>query len=162
MDQVTSRICERERVGPCRLEQYALIDEALYGEGAAELRDMLNEHEEMVYNALRGFVAAYNEVRGKYEELMRLCDAKRSYGVPPEYSGVLRVEGRGMWSPTDTEVARVLVSISQPHGQVTYTQLVDRLDAVMSLSRAHIYRSLKVILRGETGRAVVITGLQLR
>lgn len=135
-----------------------LLEEAFAYEDIRQ--QMLQDHQSMVYDAL---ALSLRILQKEYITLIKLCDTKRSYGVPPEYSGILNVEKRGSWSPTDLEVARVLVSTTNSGGQVQYSQLVDRLDSVIfTLSRAHIYRSLKVILRSKTGRGVVIEGISLK
>lgn len=124
-------------------------------QSAPELRDMIDERRDLIYSALRE----------KYHTLVRLCDSKRSYEVPPEYSGLLAVENRMNWSPTDLEVSRVLVgaTVRNLQSQVAYSDLVNRLDSIMSVSKPHIYRSLKVILRNPpSGRGETITGICLR
>lgn len=140
-----------------REERRKLVSEAL---NPRELRDMLEEHAEIVYRA----VSTRPTVDEKYRTLVRLCDAKRSYEVPPEYSGVLNVEERRSWTPVDSEIARVLVAttIPDPGAVVLYADLVKRIDATVSTARPHIYRSLKVILRETPERGSIVNGIRLR
>jgi hypothetical protein len=130
---------------------------------AADLFMMIIERADIVYEALRTRPQDQT-LRKKYEKLVNLCDAKRSYEVPPEYSGILHIERRHKWSPTDLEVARVLVSstVSCLDESVAYGDLVNRLYSIMLLEKPHLYRSLKVILRHCPGRGGRIEGIRLR
>lgn len=100
----------------------------------------------------------------EFRTLKGLCDYKRSYAVPPEFCSLLNTEERFRWSPTDTEVARVFVSLLKPSSSaeevsygrattvkdaVSYAAVVERMHSVMlsKISKPHIYRSLRVILR---------------
>lgn len=138
-------------------ERRKLLSEALE---ARELREMLEEHAEIVYQA----VATRPTVDEKYRTLVRLCDSKRAYEVPPEYGGVLNIEERARWSPTDTEMARVLVAstVAEPGSSVFYADLVKRLEATTSMARPHIYRSLKRIMREIPERGCLVNGIRLR
>lgn len=131
------------------------------GDKVQELRAMIEERANLVYEALRTRPNPYIE---KYENLARLCAVKRTYEVPPEYSGILNIEKRIAWSPTDTEVARVLVSatIAEPLSSVAYSDLVSRLDSILPIARPHIYRSMKAILRVPPGRGGFVEGIRLR
>jgi hypothetical protein len=138
--------------------------EAMLGQAlrAKELRKMLEDHAEMVYEALRS--KPESDLREKYEALVRLCAVKRSYEVPPEYAGILNVEERSKWSPTNTEIARVMVAVTvaESGGCVLYADLVARIAVCVSTARSHIYRSLKVILRVTPTRGDVVRGLRLK
>lgn len=140
----------------------SLIQEALYGVSVMEMRDLLEERMNLVYEALRS--RPDDGIRDKYRELAQLCAVKRSYEVPPEYSGILNVEQRRRWSPTDIEIARVLVAVTKiaPGTLLLYSDLVARIGATVTMARPHIYRSLKVILRSPPDRSGgVVVGVQL-
>ncbi len=144
-----------------RMERVDLLREALHGRESEELRSMVEKHSEMVYEAMRGQLRILRE---KHLTLVQLCAAKRSYEVPPEFSGILNTERRWQWSPIDTEIARVLVAstIAEPGARVLYSDLVSRLDSIVTTARAHIYRSLKVVLRDTPGRSGLVYGLRFR
>lgn len=127
-----------------------------------EILEMLLEHSELIYEALR---LCYRASQTKYRNLVSLCDAKRTYEVPPEYSGVINVYNRARWSPTDTEMARVIVActVADPKETILYSDLVARLNCIVSVARPHIYRSLKtVLLYPAAERGGLIRGIRLR
>lgn len=169
------RLRVRSRQRRHATEQHDLLHEALHGEGANGLREMIHQMSVIVYTAVstcptnnRAYDALYKryeEQRADYISLVQLCAAKRPYLVPPEYSGILDVGNLGLWSPTDCEVARVFVSITllQPAANTLYADIASRLDAVMpSVQKAHIYRSLRRILKHQPERGGVIRDVKLR
>lgn len=155
------RLRARNKERKNRAERMDLTEDALHGKEVQELRRLLDVHQGIVYEALRTRPSVQNE---KYKTLVALCDVKRSYEVPPEYSGILHIEKRDRWSPVDTEIARVLVSvtIADPMFRVLYVDLVSRIDNVVSIARPHIYRSLKAVLRDPPGRGGIVYGIRLR
>ncbi len=157
-----ARFNERKRM----IERFDLTSRALYGEEVQELNALIDEHADMVYEALRSRPNPLAPVVVKYQNLVQICSVKRTYEVPPEYSGILNVENRIWWSPTDTELARVLVSAtvvsdSPEGGGVPYVELVRRIGHITSMSRSHIYRSLKEVLRNPPERGGMVVGLRL-
>jgi hypothetical protein len=154
------RLREKVATGKLISEQQEIVDEALHGDDAMEIWDMLDEHMELIYEAQ----ARRPDYSQKYKTLVQLCATKRHYEIPPEYSGIISMDNRISWSPTDIEVARVLVAATaaEPTSCVFYADLVKRLDEVLTLARPHIYRSLKMILRDPPGRGGLVNGIRLR
>jgi hypothetical protein len=98
---------------------------------------------------LEGYVKEMAKLNYKYKLLLNYCDERKSATITPEYYGVLNVENKLSWSPTDYEVARILMSITIPSRdeEIAYTDLAEKLDQLTRQRKCHIYRSLKVILR---------------
>lgn len=135
---------------------------------APELRAMIDERADMVYQALR---TRPNPLKKQYDDLINLCAEKRPYIVPPEYSGILDVVNVHQWSPTDSEVARVLVSILRVNEEnrnmeqadpVPYADIVNRLDEILPMRKTHIYRSMRRICKPDIITSKLISGFRLR